>query len=212
MDLAGLIIFDNEDGRLSHYTPGTEVRKLDSLLPKRRGGMTVPSIQYAPIEKTIIKIVEAVETGSSIDWSSLTKSTIAKSVGTLEDLGFVIRKRHAITVLPKAMEFVSFPEKRPELFAEGALKIRAFATFIEVLNKHKETGRTLAELGIELNRELSVNWRESTAKTNAKIMLDWARHTGLAPGAFTETRYGPKKGWKERDGQTVPLFALDEQR
>jgi len=210
MDLADLIIFDNEKGSLSRYAPGTEVRKRDRLLPRRRGGMKVPSIQYTPIERTIIRIVEAVETGSSIDWTGMTNSTIAKAVGTLEDLGFVVRKRHAITVLPKAVEFVSLPERRAELFGEGAVKIRAFATFVEILNEYKHRGRTLAELGVELNRRLGVEWKESTAKTNAKIMLDWARHTGLAPGAFAEIRQGPKKGWRENDGLTSPLFALED--
>ena len=210
MDFADLIIFDHEEG-LTRYTPGTEVRKRDSLLPKRRGGITVPSIQYAPIEKTAIKIVEAANTNSPIEWTGLKNSTIAKSVGMLEDLGFVLRKRHTITLLPKAIEFVSTPNKRPELFAEGSLKIRAFATFVEILDKHKSTGRTLAELGNELNEELGTSWKESTAETNAKIMLDWARHAELAPGVFAKTRQGPRKGWKQIDKWTEPLFTIDEE-
>lgn len=210
MDLADLIIFDNEEGSLSRYTPGTEVRKRDRLLPRRRGGMKVPSIQYAPIEGTVIRIVKAVESDSPIDWTGMTNSTIAKAVGTLEDLGFVVRKRHAIEILPKAVEFVSSSERRAELFGEGAVKIKAFATFIEILNEYKHKGRTLAELGVELNHRLGVEWKESTAKTNAKIMLDWARHTGLAPGTFAEVRQGPRKGWRENDGLTSPLFTLED--
>lgn len=210
MDSAGLIVFDGEQNVLNRYTPGTEVRKLDSLLPKRRGGMTVPSIQYAPIEKVITKIVNAIETGDAIDWSGMTNSTIAKSVGTLEDLGFVIRKRHVITVLPTAMEFVSRPDQRAELFRDGALRMRSFAIFVELLNEHKSAGGTLTELGTELRNRLGVNWKEGTAKTNAKIMLDWARHTKLAPGAFAKTRRGPRKGWRQVDSRTQPLFTMDD--
>jgi hypothetical protein len=208
---ADLATFDSNAGVLTYYSPGAEVRKRDSLLPKRRGGITVPSIQYSPVEKAIVKIVEAAQTNSVVDWSDFRISTITKAVGTLEDLGFIVRKSRTIEVLPKAIEFVSNPNRRPELFAEGALKNRAFATLIEILNRHKRTGQTLTGLGEELKARLGVDWKPSTAETNVKIMLDWARHTKLAPGIFSKVRRGPRKGWKDADGQTTPLFEIEEE-
>jgi hypothetical protein len=207
-DFADLATFDSKTGVLAHYSPGAEVRKRDSLLPKRRSraGLAVPAIQYKPVERAMIKIVDAARTNSSVDWAGFETTTITKSVATLEDLGFILRKSRAIEVLPKAIDFVSTPERRPELFAEGALKNRAFAVFVEILEEHKNRGQTLAQLGLELNKRLSVDWKQSTAETNAKIMLDWARHTRLAPGVFATNRRGPRKGWKDVDAETLPLF------
>lgn len=205
-DFAELTTFDNDENLLIHYASGKEVRKRDSLLPKRRGGITVPSIQYKPIEEAILRIVYAAQTNKAVDWTGIKKSTITKSVGTLEDVGFIVRKHRSITVLPVAVDFAANPGRRSELFAEGALRIKAFAAFVEILETHKEVGRTLHELGEESKIKLGAGWKESTAETNAKIMLDWARHTDLAPGSFSDVRRGPKKGWKHADPNAVPLF------
>jgi hypothetical protein len=69
MDFAGLATYDSNAGVLADYSPGAEVRKRDSLMPKRRGGITVPSIQYKPIEQAMIRIVEAAQMNSSVDWT-----------------------------------------------------------------------------------------------------------------------------------------------
>lgn len=89
------------------------------------------------------------------------------------------------------------------------MKNRDFATFIEIHNEHQKVGRTLSQLGEELKARLGVDWKPSTAEPNAKIMLDWARHTRLAPGLFSETRRGPRRGWKRDDGQAPRLFNVD---
>ncbi len=193
MDFADVAIFDNKDNALARYRPGTEVRERQLSLGKRRGGMMVPAIQYTPVEKVAERLVQALQGSKRIDWTGLKKSSIAKALATLEDLEFIVRKPRSITVLSRAKQFVSFPEQRATLFAEGALKMRSFVAFVDILREHKDTGRTLSQLGVELRARLSVEWTQGTAETEAKIMLDWARHTMLAPGVFAESRRGPRR-------------------
>ena len=84
--------------------------------------------------------------------------------------------------------------------------MNSFSSFIEILKAHQVKGNTLLTLGLELRDELGRKWEENTAKTIAKIMLDWARHTKLAPGVFAETRRGPIKGWKKKEDHQMTLF------
>lgn len=209
MDAADLAVLDKGGGGLVCYEPGTEVRDRHFLLTKRRGGITIPCVQYTPVEKAAIRLVQALQGDGIIDWAGFRKSTIAKALATLEDLGFIVRKTHSITVLPKTQEFVAVVEKRPALFAEGAMKFAAFATFIDILKSHKNMGITLSQLAEELRKKLNANWEISTAKTNVKIMLNWARHTKLAPGVFAETRRGPRRGWKNKGDSQLSLFLTE---
>lgn len=205
MDAADLALSDSKNRSLMRYDPATEIRERHLLLPKRSGAKT-PQIQYSPVEALAIRLVQALQTDGSVDWTGLKKSTIFKALATLEDLGFIQRKTRLIKVLPKGFEFVSNPDQRPHLFAEGALQLKSFAAFLEILDTHKEKGETLLVLGIELKDKLSTGWKESTAEKIAKIMLDWARHTKLAPGVFAQMRRGPIKGWKKREDLQIPLF------
>lgn len=212
MDASDLAIFDRGTGKLTLYTPGKEVRERDLPLAKRRGGITIPCIQYKPIEKAAIMIVQSA-TFKGIrpsDWSSFSKSTLAKALATLEDLGFLSRKTISgkssyLKILPKAIEFVQLPKKRQSLFAEGALKMKSFATFIDLLESHKNSGCTLYQLAAELRHKLGVDWTDGTAGINVKIMLNWARHTGLAPKAFVYPWKGLRKG-PGKNKRQAPLF------
>lgn len=205
MDAADLAVLDKGEGVIARYEPGKEIRERDLFLAKRRGAVT-PRIQYSPVEEVATRLVKALQKDGRVDWTGLRRSTIFKALATLEDLGFIIRKTQSIEVLPEGQEFVLNPETRPILFAQGALKMKSFGTFIDILEAHKDIWTTLLELGLELSENLGVDWEESTAKTNAKIMLDWARHTGLAPGVFAETRRGPRKGWKKKGDGQMSLF------
>lgn len=190
IDFADLAIFDSKEGLIARYTSETAVREHHTLLIRRRSYTMFPLIQYTPVEKAAIRIVQALKGDKRVDWSGFKRSTISKSLSTLEDLGFITRKTTSIEVLSKIREFVSNPEKRPALFAEGALRMRSFATFIDVLKIYKDTGQTLLQLAVELRKKLELNLTDGTAETYVKIMLDWARHTKLAPGAFSKNRRG----------------------
>jgi len=205
LNAADLALLDNKKLILTRYNPTTEIRERHLVLPQRHGSKT-PQIQYSPIEDIAIRLFQALQEDGRVDWTGLKKSTIFRALATLEDFGFIQRKTQLIKVLPKCFEFVSNPERRPGLFAEGALKLESFVEFNEILNTYKDKGNTLLALGIELRGKLGVSWKESTAEKIAKILLDWARHTKLAPGVFAHVRRGPLKGWKKKEDGQIPLF------
>ena len=205
MDRADLAIFDSRAGILFQFTPGTGIRDRHPLLARRRRGMIIPSIQYTPIEKVIIRLVDALQKEGRVDIRDIKRSTLNKALSMLEDLGFIERKVGYIRIMPKTFEFVSHPDKRTTLFAEGALRIEAFNIFVEILEAHKDTGLNLSELGKELRKRLGVNWKDSTAEINAKIMLNWVRHTKLAPEVFYNI---PGKSVRDRGSITGIQTAL----
>ncbi len=205
MNTADLALLDKRNRKLIHFDPETEIRERHFVLPKRRGAK-IPLIQYSPVEDIAIRLVRALHGDGRVNWTGLSKSTIFKALATLEDLGFIVRKTPLIKMLPKGKEFVSNPDRRPVLFAQGALQLTSFSRFIKILESHQVKGNTLLKLGLELGENLGTNWKNSTAETMAKIMLDWARHAKLAPGVFTEIRRGPITGWKKKEDPQMSLF------
>ena len=206
MDSADLAIFDARTGILSQYTLGTGIRDRHPLLARKRREIIIPSVHYTPIEKVIIRLVDALQKDGRVDWSDIKRSTLTKTISMLEDLEFIERKVGYILLKPKASEFVSHPEKRPFLFAESAKKVETFKTFVEILEAHKDTKLTLSELGTKLQERLGVNWKDSTAETNAKIMLNWARYTKLAPELYDSTGSKSVRGKEERNRIQTTLY------
>jgi len=198
MDYADLAIFNIKEKEITPYEPGRDIRERHLLLPKRRGAAT-PRIQYKPIEDIIIRIVTAIKGDGVVDWTGLKRSTIFKALGTLEDLGFIVRKHRSIQVTRKGMEFVDSPEKRPELFTEGAQRLDMFSVFVMLLDIFKEDGLSESELADKLKEELHQNWKKGTAEINVKIMLNWVKYTKFAPLAYRlrEKRAVSKKNTKQ---------------
>ena len=205
LDTADLAFLNKKDKTLIYFDQATDIRERDLFLPARRGGKT-PRIQYAHVENVAIRLVNALQKDGRVNWTGLHKNTIFRALATLEDLGFILRKAPLIKVLPKAKAFVENPNDRPFLFAESALQLTSFSEFIEILKSKQSKGGTLLELGHKLQERLGKNWKESTSETIAKIMLDWARHTNLAPGVFANIRKGPIKGWKKKEDSQLSLF------
>ena len=205
LDAADLALLNKKDKTLTCFDPATDIRERDLFLPTRRGGKT-PRIQYAPVESIAIRLVHALQEDGRVNWKGLHRNTIFRALATLEDLGFILRKAPLIKVLPRAKAFVENPNNRPFVFAEGALQLASFSVFIDILKSKQIKGGTLLELGRELQEKLGENWKESTSETIAKIMLDWARHTNLAPGVFAKVRKGPIKGHKKKDDAQMSLF------
>jgi hypothetical protein len=205
LDAADLAFLNKKNKTLIYFDPETDIRERDLFLHKRRGGKT-PRIQYAPVENVAIRLVHALQRDGRVNWTGLHKNTIFRALATLEDLEFILRKAPLIKVLPRAKAFVENPNKRPFLFAEGALKLASFSVFMEILKSKQIKGGTLLELGRELQEKLGENWKQSTSETIAKIMLDWARHANLAPGVFAKVRKGPIKGWKKKEDTQLSLF------
>jgi hypothetical protein len=186
MDAADLAIFDAKTGLLTHYKSGTEIRERQILPAKRRSGVGLPVIQYKPIDRVATRLAEALKGEKKLEWTGFTKSTVAKALASLEDLDFVVRKPKSLLFKPKGIEFLRYPERRIDLFAAGALKMPSFKAFIDLLNEDSETKQTYETLGSLLKERLSTDWTPGTAKVYAKILLDWARCAGLAPGVFAE--------------------------
>lgn len=190
MDIADLAIYNIKKGILSWYTLGeTEVRDFRRFTVSPQSNITIPPIQYTPIEKSAIRLIDAMKQRKRIDWSGLTHSTAAKSLIALEKLNFISRKPGSIILLPDIVNFVSFPEKRSDIFAKAALNnMKSFKSFIGILEKNKNEKLDLNELGRQLRNILKADWKDSTASVNAKILLNWARHSNLAPGIWKESR------------------------
>ncbi len=126
----------------------------------------------------------------------------------LEAIGFISKQNQSIELLPAGHEFVSNSEKRSTLFAQGALKIESFKVFIEMLEALGDTPQTLPQLAAALREKLGTDWKDGTAEVNSKIMLDWARHAGLAPSFYIRDR----TGWTKKRQPAVqyiiaPLFS-----
>ena len=205
MDFADLAIWDKTNRVLVCFDPETEIRERRLLLPKRRGSK-IPQIHYSPVEKVAERLFQALRGDGRVDWTGFGKNAIFRSLATLEDLGFIVRRAPLIKILAKGQEFVQNRDRRSDLFAEGALKMPSFSIFVKILESHQLKGNTLLGLGVELKEKLGTNWKESTAENIAKIMLDWARHAKLAPGVFARIRKGPIKGWKKKDDRQMTLF------
>ncbi len=205
LDAADLALLDKSNKKVIYLDPASEIRERDLFLPRRRGGKT-PRMPYAPVEIIAIRLVQALRGDGIVDWTGLSKYAIFGALAALEDLGFIERKTSLIKVLPRAKTFYAHPDQRPQIFAEGALQLKSFSVFIEILNARQNKGATLSELGRELCERLEASWEQSTSETLAKIMLNWARHANLAPGVFEKIRKGPIKGWKKKKDYQLSLF------
>lgn len=184
MDTADLATYNKKEATIEHYSPGTELRERNLLQGRSRGGMVVPAIQYAPIEDVAVRIIDAMEGSKVIDWGGTPYTTRSRALAGLEQLGFIRRVSGRIRVSRDLVGFVKNGEDRSSIFATRALAITSFATFVHILEEHQSVSWTLEELGLELRKKLKSDWKESTSKTNAKVMLNWARRANLAPERF----------------------------
>ena len=208
LDAADLALLEKMNKTLAYIDPESEIRERELVLPRRRGSK-IPRAPYAPIENIAVHLVQALQGDGIVDWTGFSKNTIFGTLAALEDLEFIQRKTALIKVLPRAKAFFAHPNQRPFLFAEGALQLRSFSVFIEILKSKQTKGSTLSELGHELRKRLGTTWTESTSEGIAKTLLDWARHANLAPGAFSKIRKGPIKGWKKKKDSQLSLFKRD---
>ena len=186
MDTADLATYNKKASSIDYYPPGTQLRDRNLLQGRIRGGTVVPTIQYRPIEDVAMRVVEALKENKRMDWTGVKGSTRTKALEALEELGFISRRSGRIRVFRGLREFVDNPDLRTSMFSSRALEMSSFAAFVKILDRHQSAGLSLVQLGVELKRELKTDWKESTSEVNAKVMLNWARHAGLALGAFVK--------------------------
>ena len=79
-----------------------------------------------------------------------------------------------------------------------------FKCFVEILEENRKRKLSHGELGAALKAKCDLGWRKETAKTNAKIMLDWARHLNIAPDTFAYATRG--QFMKAPDETEISLF------
>ena len=184
MDTADLATYNKQEATIDYYSPGTQLRDRNLLQGKTRVGIIVPTIQYGALEDVAVRLLNAINGNNRIDWTGIQRTTRTKSIEALEGLGFIVRNAGRIRVNRVLREFVENPNRRAQIFAERALEMSSFAVFVGILNAHQSCGLSLKRLGLELRKELNTDWKESTSEVNAKVMLNWARHAGIAPGKF----------------------------
>lgn len=189
MDFADLALFDSRRGVLRRYEVGTELRERRPLRPRRSGGVAFPLVQFRPVERVAIHVAERIRRGAtSLEGPGFSKSTWVKALGTLEYLELIERRSGLIQVNRELLSFDSGNELRRRILRERALKLRTFATFIDILTEWEAQAPNQRRIAAELVRRLQLSWRPSTGQVNVKIMMDWARHLGLAPGRFARSR------------------------
>ena len=184
MDTVDLATYNKKGNSIDHYSPNTQLRDRNLLQGRSRGGIVVPTIQYGALEDVAARLVDAIDGNNRIDWTGTPRTTRRKALEALEGLGFIVRETSRIRVTRDLRRFVENPDQRAQIFAERALQMNSFAVFLGILDVHQSDGLSLKRLGLELRRELNTDWRESTSAVNAKVMLNWARRAGLAPGRF----------------------------
>jgi hypothetical protein len=193
MDFADLGIYDNTSKVISRYSPGKEVRRRKTRGTRSRGGIKMPRIQYTPVETVANSISDAFLGSTMVNWGGIKTSTRNKAIATLVDYGFISEKPKTILLLPKMMSYAKQPHKRAQLLSEAFQELEAFAKFKGIMENHSAEGCTIPQLARELIEELGVGWKAGTAEVNVKIMLDWARHTGVAPAKFACLRKASKE-------------------
>jgi len=196
IDAADLGIFDSKRGQLSKYTPETEIRDRSILSAKRRGAVRIPRIQYGPIEEIATRILKALHGERRLDRSELAKSTLKKGLATMEDLGFISRRARGLIGVEESLVMfasASEPSERSAAFAEAAMNMDSFKLFVEILRASGDR-LTVLQLGRVLRDKLRLEWTDGTAHTNAKVMINWAKHAGLLPSQYL-------RGSKEDDRQ-----------
>ena len=187
MDTADLATYNKKEATIDYYPPGTQLRDRNLLQGRSRGGTVVPTIQYGAVEDVALRVVGALKDNKGIDWIGVKRSTRTKALEALEELKFITRRPRRIMVSRSLREFVDNPDQRTSMFASRALDMSSFAAFVNILHRNQSDGLSLVQLGVELRRELKTDWKDSTSEVNAKVMLNWARHAGLAPGVFRES-------------------------
>jgi hypothetical protein len=190
MDFADLAILHGKKGVLTKYIPGLEVRERQNIRWKRPvRGLSFPNIQYRPIERVAELLVQASKSGRP-DWSQFKRTTLEKALSALQQLGFIDASSKSIRLQTRIINFVSNPDKRAPIFGQAALQLKSFKIFIETLEKWTSESSDLASLIPEVKKNLGVEWSDSTAIVCVKIMLNWARHSNLAPDRFMRGRRG----------------------
>jgi hypothetical protein len=206
LDVSNLAYWDKSTSRLLKHGLGVQVRERSLSFSRRRSGITVPALHFAPIVQVATRLtLAAAQQDASVDWSGIPRSTVYKALTVLEELGLISRKAQVIYVQAECHAFVQDVVRRTEIARKAVVKWPVFSEFIKILAEHVSTRLSHKQLAQHLLTRSGASWKTSTAETNAKIMLDWARHLGLAAPPYAHSPRGQFKATlaSEKD---MPLF------
>ncbi|MHA1971619.1 MAG: AAA-associated domain-containing protein [Candidatus Hodarchaeales archaeon] len=204
LDVADLAVLDQGKSKVSEYKVGSQIRDRSLSFAPRRSKVTVPSIHFSPIVQVATRLVSATQKNEAVDWAGISRSTIYKSLSMLEEMKLVKRKSNTILITSECINFVFSPEERKDIARKAALNWPTFETFISILKENETNQLSHQQLGKLIINKCNVNWKPSTAKTNAKIMLDWARNLEIAHGVYAHSNRGKFK--RRQDIIQIPLF------
>ncbi|MFZ5868096.1 MAG: restriction endonuclease [Thermodesulfobacteriota bacterium] len=205
LDVSDLAILDQSNSKLLRHGRGSRLRERSLTFARRRSGITVPIIHFAPVVRVATRLISAVQRKEPVDWSGIRRSTVYKALSVLEELKLISRMSQVIYILPECHAFASDARRRTEIARDAVSRWPVFSDFLSILAEHSSTRLSLKELASELLERTGAAWKTSTALTNSKIMLDWARHLGLAGGPYAHTAWGQ---FRETSGpqEDMPLF------
>lgn len=209
LDLSDLAIFDKSKSTLLEYRVGSQIRERKLSLAPKRSAVNVPLIHFAPIVQVASRLTSAAQRNEPIDWSGISRTSIYKSLSMLEEIKLISRKSTTIYVSPECYDFVSDRQKRTEIGKKCVNQWPIFNDLMVIMNDNRFMKLPLKQIGQLLIAKCNVDWKATTAETNAKIMLDWARHLGLAPGTYAYSFRGRFKS-KISDAQRS-LFEYQNQ-
>ena len=193
LDVAVLAVFDSRSGILAQFREGSEIRERHLVFSRTNQGVSLPTIQFAPLVQVALRLVTAVQSKELVDWSGIRRSTIYKSLANMEAMGLISRTAQTIVIKPECEHFARDPQRRVQIAQQAVTEWAFFVRFLEILKKNENTKVTQRYLGKELSKECGLDWKPGTAETNAKICLDWARHLELAPSRFSHSQRGQFK-------------------
>ncbi len=183
MESAALGIYDKRKERILQYLPEQHLGHHYMTAARRRGGVAVLQVHYSPVEALALCFAQFLTT-RRLEWPPMGPSTREKALTTLEDFGFVVRSAGPIRLTALMNKFLAEGAVPSAVLDEAARQTSSFREFLGILKERKDAKCSLLELGRELQIRTKANWSDGTAQTTAKILLDWARHTGNAPGVF----------------------------
>jgi len=190
LHVSDLAIWDGSTTKLLKHEAGDQIRERSLTFARRRSGITIPIVHFSPVVQVATRLVAAVQQESPVDWSGIRRSTVYKALSVLEEFALISRKSQVIYVHSECYSFVQDATRRIQIARNAISKLPVFSDFISILNEHSSERLSHSHLAELLLEKSGVDWKTTTAKTNVKIMLDWARHLGLAVGLQAHSTRG----------------------
>jgi hypothetical protein len=189
IDFADLAIYDKHEKILRPLRADREIKRQNIIVPGKRSFFKTPRIQASWLEKLAIRIYQTTTEKTPFNLEGFKRGNFANSLNTLEDLGFIQRKRSTIEMKELLINFVEHPDERSKIFAECAKKIDAYNILLEIIseksiNSHLSYQDIVHEYERRYHEKSGVRLAKETLKWHVKILLNWARYANAISKDF----------------------------